>query len=172
MSGRKGFPSIPALGGVPMVCPGAGRCSRALTPDMPVWAEYAVAEGQIIGSPGRAAMKVLALDDDRHYLRMVKMALEDEGHDVLVATSGAAGLALIPEAPPDVILLDVRMPGIDGRSFARAYASLPGPHAPIIVVTGTDDVAARKVKNAAGYLAKPFELDALLRMISEVGPSG
>jgi CheY-like chemotaxis protein len=115
-------------------------------------------------------LKVLALDDDRLFLEMVRAALEEEGHQVEVATSGEAALQLVGQVTPDVILLDVRMPRMNGRAFARAYASQPGPHAPLIVVSGAGEAAMTDVK-VAGYLAKPFELEALLHLLREVAPA-
>ena len=115
-------------------------------------------------------MKVLALDDDRLFLEMVRAALEEEGHQVAVATSGEAALELVGQVTPDVILLDIRMPRMNGRAFARAYASRPGPHARLIVVSGAGEAAMTGV-NVAGYLAKPFELDALLHLLHEVDPA-
>jgi two-component system chemotaxis response regulator CheY len=118
----------------------------------------------------RTPLKVLALDDDRLYLQMVRAALEEEGHQVALATSGEAALELLGQETPDVILLDIRMPRMNGRAFARAYASRPGPHAPLIVVSGAGEAAMTGV-NVAGYLAKPFELDALLHLLREVDPA-
>jgi CheY-like chemotaxis protein len=115
-------------------------------------------------------LKVLALDDDRLFLEMLRAALEEEGHQVAVATSGEAALELVGQLTPDVILLDVRMPRMNGRAFARAYASRPGPHAPLIVVSGAGEAGMAGI-DVAGYLAKPFELDVLLDLLREVDPA-
>jgi two-component system response regulator MprA len=117
-------------------------------------------------------MNVLVLDDDRAFLDMLRAALVEEGHAVVTATDGNAGLDLAHRSPPDVILLDVRMPGMDGPAFARAYARRPGPHAPIVVLSGASPAAAARVENVAAVLAKPFELDRLMGVLREVSGRG
>jgi CheY-like chemotaxis protein len=113
-------------------------------------------------------MTILVVDDDRAYLEMVSAAFAEEGYRVLAASGGKAGLDLARRSPPDVILLDVLMPGMDGPTFAHAYASLPGPHAPIIVVSGTVPAHAARVEDAAAFLHKPFDLDELMGVVREV----
>jgi CheY-like chemotaxis protein len=110
-------------------------------------------------------MRVLVIDDDAAFVGMVSAALEEEGHAVVTATDGGAGLARVEEQPPDAIILDVRMPKMDGRSFARAYARRPGPHAPIIVISGYEGAARRSIATAMAYLSKPFDLDRLLDLL-------
>jgi CheY-like chemotaxis protein len=117
-------------------------------------------------------MKVLVIDDDRAFLGMLRSVLTEEGHGVLAATDGRAGLELARQSPPDVILLDVLMPGMDGPAFARAYAHLPGRHAPIVVLTGASPAAAGRIDTAAAFLAKPFELDQLVGVLRAVAPQG
>jgi CheY-like chemotaxis protein len=113
-------------------------------------------------------MKVLVVDDDRAFLEMLRAALSEEGHRVLAATDGRTGLDLAHRSAPDVILLDVLMAGMDGPTFARAYSHLPGPHAPIVVVSGASRAEIGRVDNAAAVLAKPFELDELMGVLREV----
>ncbi len=117
-------------------------------------------------------MRVLVIDDDRAFVDMLRAALAEEGHGVLEATDGRAGLELARRSRPDVILLDVLMPVMDGPTFAQKYARAPGTHAPIVVLTGASPAAAVRVENAAAFLAKPFELDELVGVLREVGPQG
>ena len=106
---------------------------------------------------------VLIVDDDESIREFVELALEDEGYGTLTAIHGRAALDCLQDHRPDVILLDMRMPVMDGWGFARAYRRLPGPHAPIIVMTAALDAAAYSAEiGADGYLAKPFALDDLL----------
>ncbi len=117
------------------------------------------------------AGRILVVDDDESILDFVREALEDEGFEVLTATDGAEALNLAQERPPDLILLDMRMPIVDGWEFAESYARQPGPHAPLIVMTAARDAASIATDiHAAGYLAKPFTLDDLLSLAERFRP--
>ena len=110
--------------------------------------------------------RVLVVDDDEAIRAVIDEALSDEGYCVLTARDGADALRAVTATPPDLILLDMRMPVMDGWAFARAYRELPGPHAPIVVVTAAEDAALRATQvEAEGYLAKPFEIGALLAAV-------
>ena len=111
------------------------------------------------------------VDDDHVIRETVKLALEDEGCLVREATHGEEALALLEKEIPDVILLDMRMPVLDGWGFAREYRRRPGPHAPIIVVTATQEPRAwgRQI-GADAVIAKPFELDDFLAVVSRFTP--
>jgi DNA-binding response OmpR family regulator len=117
-----------------------------------------------------APRRVLLIEDDTAIREIVELALRDEGYEVLVAPEGTAALALIEQHPPDVILLDMKMPQTDGWAFAAQYAQqhAVATRAPIIVLTAAQDAAARAAEiGATDYLAKPFELEALLAMIAK-----
>jgi len=110
---------------------------------------------------------VLVVDDDEDILYSINMALSDEGYQVLTASDGAEALTVVQQHAPKVILLDMRMPVMDGWQFARAYHRQPGPHAPIVVVTAARDPAERAAEiEAEDVLPKPFRIDDLLRMVS------
>jgi CheY-like chemotaxis protein len=114
---------------------------------------------------------VVLADDDRQIREFVRAALEDEGYEVLTAADGASALALALAAPPDVILLDLNMPVMDGWRFAEAYRDARGPaaRAPIVVLTASADAAPRRRElGAVAWLGKPFELDELLRVVTRV----
>lgn len=109
---------------------------------------------------------ILVVDDDQGIRDFVGMALTDEGYDVVTAPHGAAALELASARVPSVILLDMRMPIMDGWEFARAYRQRPGPHAPIVVFTAARDAAERAAQIAAdGVLPKPFDLTELLTVV-------
>ena len=109
---------------------------------------------------------VLVIDDDESIREFVAVFLTDEGYEVLCAAHGEAGLALARQSQPGVILLDIRMPVMDGRQFAEAYRSLPGPRAPVVVLTAALDAEDESGQIAADdYLAKPFDLDVLLAVV-------
>jgi two-component system chemotaxis response regulator CheY len=109
---------------------------------------------------------ILVVDDDESIRQFVEMALTDEGYDVVTAADGLAALAVIARATPDLILLDMRMPVMDGWSFAAAYRGTPRPHAPIAVLTAARDAAQYAAEvNADAFLPKPFELADLSALV-------
>ncbi len=112
------------------------------------------------------ARRVLVVDDDDAIVRLIRMTLADEGYEIMDATHGATALELVQNWRPDLILLDLRMPIMDGREFAKAYRRTPGPHAPIILVTAAQDASGPAGEaEADAYLEKPFDLDRLLEIV-------
>jgi CheY-like chemotaxis protein len=119
----------------------------------------------------RPVRPVLVVDDDAAIRRVVAAALADEGYAVVQAADGDAALAAVRAAPPCLILLDMRMPGMDGWEFARRYRALlpppPGPSAPLVCVTAAVDAAAWGAQvGAAATVGKPFDLDDLLAVVA------
>jgi CheY-like chemotaxis protein len=112
--------------------------------------------------------RVLVVDDDETIRDLLVMTLSEEGYEVVAAPNGEAALELLRRARPDVIVLDMKMPVLDGWQFARAYREAPGPHAPVVVLTAAENAAQRAAEiNADGWVAKPFDLDELLRVIQQ-----
>jgi CheY-like chemotaxis protein len=98
----------------------------------------------------------------------MQMILSDEGFPVTTARNGLEALAIVDRNHPSVILLDMRMPVMDGWEFAHAYQARPGPHAPIVVVTAAADARERaKQIHAVDFLAKPFDFDDLVRIVQQ-----
>jgi CheY-like chemotaxis protein len=112
------------------------------------------------------ADRILIVDDDESIRQIVHMCLSDEGYEVVEASNGQAALALVEDFQPSLILLDLRMPVMDGWEFARRYQALPGPHVPIVAF-----IAALNAEQecadlpTAGILNKPFDLDELLQAV-------
>lgn len=109
--------------------------------------------------------RVLIVDDDRVIRQCIAETLREEGYEPITAAHGAEALAKLRDGPgaPDVILLDMRMPVMDGWAFAREYRRLPGPHAPIVVITAAHDALDRVLEiGAEGVLPKPFDLDQVV----------
>ena len=116
---------------------------------------------------------VLVVDDDTSILDTVSAILSGEGYDVVSAASGEEALAAVARKEPAVILLDMRMPVMDGWAVAKALRSR-GLRVPIVVMTAAESAKrwADEV-GAEGYLAKPFGLDELLTIVQRFrGPGG
>lgn len=112
--------------------------------------------------------RVLVADDDKSIRETVALVLADEGYEVRTAPDGAIALSLLDQWPPDVILLDMKMPVMDGWAFADAYRRRSAPQAPVVVLTAAADADqwARQI-GADGVLPKPFDLDALILAVEE-----
>jgi two-component system response regulator MprA len=109
------------------------------------------------------AARVLVVDDDEKITSFLRRALAYEGYQVDVASGGAAALTLALSSPPDIVVLDVMMPGLDGLEVCRRLRS--GGDVPVLMLTARDAVGDRVQGLDAGaddYLAKPFALDELL----------
>jgi CheY-like chemotaxis protein len=108
----------------------------------------------------------MVVDDDEDIRALLHFALQAEGYAVLEADNGASALALLGKTAPDLILLDMKMPVMDGWAFAKAYASQPGPKAPIVVCTAALEGEKRsKDIKADGLLGKPFALSDLFEKV-------
>lgn len=113
--------------------------------------------------------RILVIEDDDTIRELLETTLGEEGYAVASAASGGEALELLTRFDPGLILLDLRMPGIDGRAFAKSYRARPGRKAPIAVVTAARDpaLAAAQIQ-AAGFLAKPFDLADLMRLVARL----
>jgi len=120
-------------------------------------------------------VQVLAVDDDDAIRSLLASVLREDGYDVVTAPDGAAALSLLAtDWRPDLILLDVAMPCMDGPAFATLYANGPGPHAPIILLTASSGVDAAEWTEwtgASGFLRKPFDLNALEAVVRRHTPA-
>jgi chemosensory pili system protein ChpA (sensor histidine kinase/response regulator) len=110
--------------------------------------------------------QVLLADDDEGIRDFVRLALRDAGCDVTAVEDGLAALELLSSWRPSVILLDMRMPRMDGWQFAEAYKALPAPRAPVVVITAARDAAAYAAQiGADAHLAKPFHVRELVELV-------
>lgn len=111
---------------------------------------------------------ILVVDDDRAIREILADVLGLEGYPVVTAVNGAEALAQVEHAPPRLILLDMRMPVMDGWAFARALRER-GLELPIVVMTAAQNARAwaREV-GADHFLAKPFELDDLIALVQRL----
>ena len=110
---------------------------------------------------------VLLVDDDAPIRRMLERTLAAEGYDVSAAVDGGSALAQVERSMPDVIVLDVAMPGLDGLAVTRRLRA-KGLHVPILLLTARDALQERVAGLDAGaddYLVKPFEIEELTARI-------
>ncbi len=117
---------------------------------------------------------VLVVDDDPDILEALSEILEAEGFDIRRARNGKEALERLEPEPPQLILLDLMMPVMDGWEFSQRMREIP--HAakiPVIVLSADRNVGSKaRDIGAVGHLAKPFELNDLLEMVrgSLAGP--
>ena len=123
---------------------------------------------------GRSGPLVLVGDDDPGGRQVVRAHLEAEGYAVREAGSADEGLAALEEEPPDLLLLDVMMPEVDGWEMLRRVQERYGLGAiPVLVFSGTieertvGDAAAR---GARGFLGKPFDIQQLIDQAKQIAP--
>lgn len=105
-----------------------------------------------------ARKRILVVDDEPGMRDLIRELLDGEDYEVVEAENGQHALTTARSDPPHLILLDMNMPVMDGWAFARAYAAMPGPHAPIVVCTAADAGRRADEIDAASFLAKPFSL--------------
>ncbi len=123
---------------------------------------------ETVSGPGTSSDEdratVLVVEDDAGVRQSLDMALRYAGHRVVLAADGGAALDAVAESSPDVIVLDVMMPVIDGLSVCRTLRQR-GVMTPILVLTARQEISDRVAGLDAGaddYLTKPFALDELL----------
>lgn len=111
--------------------------------------------------------KILFIDDDTHLLKLVELSLKEDGYQVITAEDGARGLKQAFNTQPDLVLLDVMMPDMDGweaLSRLRAMSDLP-----IVMLTAKDeqaDIVKGLNLGADDYIVKPFNTDELMARIA------
>ena len=113
---------------------------------------------------------ILVIEDEPVFARNLRVFLEREGLEVAVAPSGEAGLQVLADVKPQVVLLDYNLPGMDGLQVLSRIAS-EAPNVRVIMMTGhgSEDVAVTALKGgAADYLKKPIELAALRLVVHRV----
>ncbi len=110
--------------------------------------------------------RILLIEDDEGILTFLRRGMAYEGYEVFDATNGRTGLDIARDHPPDLVVLDLMLPGIDGLEVCRRLRA--GGEVPIIILTAKDGVNDRVVgldMGADDYMVKPFDLDELLARI-------
>ncbi|MFC7518253.1 response regulator [Herbaspirillum sp. GCM10030257] len=121
---------------------------------------------------------ILIVDDEERNRKLLEVFAQADGYHTLVAASGEAGLAIAIEQQPDLVLLDLMMPVMDGFEVARALKSnMRTQHIPVLIVSSLDDPASRNRLLASGadkLIVKPIDRWQLSRGIADLmkGNSG
>ncbi len=116
-----------------------------------------------------AAPRVLVVDDEPQVVWVLRFGLESEGYDVATARNGVEALEQISIHRPELMVLDVMMPKMDGWTVLRELAKLPAAERPrVVMVTAlasVDDKAKATALGADAYVPKPFDVDELLQVL-------
>lgn len=113
--------------------------------------------------------RILVLDDDPSLLRTIRLILDLEGFTVETAVDGVEGLEQVAADGFDLILLDLQMPRMDGRTFHREIRSR-GYMTPVLILSAYGAEAAKEELGAEGAVHKPFDPDLLVGRIREMLP--
>ena len=118
--------------------------------------------------------RILMVEDTEDNRQIIRDLMDSVGYELLEAEDGAAGVAMAAEHKPDLILMDIQLPVLDGYEATRRIKADPAlRHIPIIAVTSyalAGDEAKTRSAGCDGYVAKPFSPRQLLAMINELLP--
>ena len=113
--------------------------------------------------------KILIIDDEPEFAELMQLRLEANSYTVEAAADGESGIAKALEWGPDLILLDIMMPGMDGLEVLRRLRRKPQTkHTPVIMLTArgeTKSIFAAQDAGATEYIIKPCDIHELLRMV-------
>lgn len=118
------------------------------------------------------AARILLVDDNTTNLQVLFQALAPEGYELLVAQSGEQALSTVAETTPDLVLLDIKMPGIDGfETFRRMRADQSTAGIPVVFLSAhanVESIAEADAIGAEGYFTKPFQFDEIIAKVKEI----
>ena len=111
--------------------------------------------------------KILIVEDDLDHVKVLQLRLKSNDYELVTATNGDEGLRKAESERPDLIILDVSMPGIDGHTMAHAMRLVQSLQAiPIIVTTGRKGIEDQfGIDNVKGYFVKPYDGKELLKKV-------
>ncbi len=116
--------------------------------------------------------KILIIDDEEDIQKLLKIRLEQEGFVVIIASDGEKGVKLAELEMPDLILMDIMMPVVDGYSCLKEIRRLQKTKdTHVLMMSGKEEEKVRDLfafQKISGYLEKPFELDNLIAKIKEI----
>ena len=115
--------------------------------------------------------RVLIVEDEADLAWVEQFNLESEGYEVQVALEGRSAIEALHSFGPDILVLDVMLPHVDGWEVLAHAQQLPDPDRPKVIlvsaVAGISDVAATGELGVGSFLPKPFDMDDLVRMVAE-----
>jgi signal transduction histidine kinase/DNA-binding response OmpR family regulator len=147
---------------------GLGRGS-VFTVRLPAMALPAQQPGPGTEPASKEPRRILLIEDNDDAREMLRFGLEREGHTVLEASAGQEGLELATSAAPDVALIDIGLPGLDGYEVARRIRAAVGRMLTLVALTGYGTADDRRRAEQAGFdvhLVKPIDLDRLIALIA------
>ena len=109
-------------------------------------------------------MKILVVDDDENNLLLTKLELGDELWQVITASDGRNALECFKRENPNIVVVDVQMPGTDGITILREMKAMR-PKIPIVIFTGFDQAAVKVPKEADAFISKSYSFDELKECI-------
>lgn len=114
--------------------------------------------------------RILAVDDEPHILKLVSFSLKARGFDVIEASDGLSAIEMAEHEQPDLVLMDVMMPALDGYEACRRIKANPKTaHIPVVMLTAKTQVAEHKTGLDAGaldYICKPFTPKDLVAQVN------
>lgn len=124
----------------------------------------------------KSRARVLVVEDDSRIQKMLRTVLLSEKYDVQSATDGRAALTALRSDPPDLVILDLMLPDVDGwQVMAQMRSDNSYARIPVLILSAVHDLARESLRiGASDFLRKPFGIDALLDKVARLtgGPQG
>ncbi len=108
---------------------------------------------------------ILIIDDNQDIRSFLTEALNDEGYKSIEAANGKAALDILRRVTIGLILLDMKMPVMNGATFLVAYQSFPFPRSPVIVISANKRIASELTSDVVIFIQKPFDLTVLIAQV-------
>lgn len=116
--------------------------------------------------------KILVIDDEEDLQKLLRIRLEQENFNVVIASDGDMGIKMAEKDLPDLIMLDIMMPKMDGYTCLKEITNLPKTKdIPVLMLSGKEEEKVKDLfifQKISGYIEKPFELDNLVSKIKEI----
>ncbi|MFA4991880.1 MAG: response regulator [Candidatus Omnitrophota bacterium] len=116
--------------------------------------------------------KILVIDDEEDMQKLLKIRLQQESYDVVTAGDGDVGVKTAEAESPDLIIMDIMMPRMDGYSCLKEIRRLPKTrNIPVLMLSGKEEEKVRDLfafQKISGYIEKPFELDNVVAKVKDL----